>query len=79
MAVMTLDQLKANADGAGMVTGYVSVDLSDIIGGDLEVFLVLISLHLTGTWLLTEIDYTPVGVEDGAILFRVSGNISMIH
>lgn len=59
--------------------GIVEVDLDDIIELDAEGFLDLLSEGLTGSSLLSDIQYKAVGVKEGMIQIEVQGDTSMIE
>lgn len=72
-------EIAARLDSDGMVSGLVAVDVSDLIDGDLEYVLDLLSERLVGSSLGMEIDYQPVHVQDsGALVMRVTLDPSMI-
>ncbi len=65
-------------ENEGYITGTVPVDLSEIIEGDLESFLDLLSEKVTGTELLTDITYEIVGFEEAILFIKVTGDVSSI-
>lgn len=76
----TTGQMKEALRGAseGYITGIVPVDLSDIVEGDLESFLDLLSEKVTGTELLMDINYDVVGFEENTLFIKVTGDVSNI-
>ncbi|TLX16000.1 hypothetical protein [Rhizobium sp. MHM7A] len=62
----------------GQIVGTISVDINDLIGLNLEGALDMFAEKLVGSELLTDIAYTPKGVEDGEIIIEIKGNIEMI-
>jgi hypothetical protein len=74
-----LDKLKANADENDVITDVITVGVDDLLRFIDERFLDYISERLTDTRILTDIDYTPVKVDEhGTIHLRVSGSITDI-
>jgi hypothetical protein len=71
-------KLKA-ADREGWLTGVIAVDLSEIIDLDLEQFLDLIAVRLSGSELLCDIDYAVVGHAGDELHLKVSGDTSMMR
>lgn len=75
---MSIEDIKKNKTENNIITGNVSIPLTDIIHGDIETFLDALSNALTGTTLLMDISYVPIEVSDDNIIFQVSGDVSMI-
>lgn len=75
---LSMDELIEQQDVYGNVTDFVAVNLKDIIDGDFESFLNLLSEKMTGTCLLSDISYQTMGCEEGMVIFEVKGNINMI-
>lgn len=75
---LTIDQMQADFDADGYVTGNVLLDLNDAIDGDLDYWLDLCSERLTGSICGTDIDYEVVGADDGMLVVRVTLDPSMI-
>lgn len=74
---MDREQLEKVMDVNKYVTVVVPVLLSDIIDSDLEGFLDLLSELVTASWLLIDITYRVIGVEnDSTILLEVTGDVS---
>lgn len=71
-------ELGALADENGMVTANSVLDLEDMIDGDLENHLNNISRTLTGDEMLVGPSAVPVRVEDGQVIFRLSGDITNV-
>lgn len=69
---------EACESGNPYMSGIVTMDANDAISGKyrLEGFLDRISVLLTGTNLLMDINYEVVGFEDGNLLIKVSGDVS---
>ena len=65
-------------DRDGFIKGEVRTDPSELISRDLEGALDMFSEELTGSTLLMDVDYKAVRVEDGAIVFEVSGDPASI-
>jgi hypothetical protein len=64
----------------GYVTGTVAVGLGDVIDGDLEAFLDLLSEALTGSGLLMDIGYRLVGIDgDHTLRLEVTGDPQQIQ
>jgi hypothetical protein len=57
-----------------LISGVVPIDLSDIIDLDFEEFLDEVSALLTGTDLLSDIEYHIVGHEEDTLWLKVEGN-----
>jgi hypothetical protein len=75
----TTEEMKERADEQGFITGVILIDLEDAIGRDFEQFLDLLAIRLVDNDLLTEIEYSPIGIlENGEIMVRVSGGIDEI-
>lgn len=75
---MSIEDIKKNKTENNIITGNVSIPLTDIIHGDIETLLDTLSNALTGTTLLMDISYAPIEVSDDNIIFQVSGDVSMI-
>ena len=75
--VLTREEIVAQFESTGEVKGKVSVSPNDMIEGDLESFLDLLSIRLIGDELLCDTRYRAVGVEDGDVVFEVTGDPSM--
>jgi hypothetical protein len=73
----TREEIEANTHD-GRVRGFVSVALIDVIDGDLEQFVDLLSHQLVGSNLLTDIDYRMSGASVTEIFLYVSGDPSMV-
>lgn len=72
-------EITERLDEHGHVSGIVAIDLTDLIDGDLESVLDLLSERLVGSTLGMEIDYSPVHVQDdGVLLMRVTLDPSMV-
>lgn len=70
---------KVCLDSDGFVSGIVTVNLNDILDGDLECFLDLISEKLAGSLNLGEINYETIGFsDDNEVALFVEGEVSMI-
>lgn len=66
-------------DEYGFIETDVILDISALIDHDFEGVLDLLSLGATDTELLSEIEYTATSLtEQGNLVFKVRGNISMI-
>lgn len=79
----TIEELQENMNENCYVTGCIAVPLSDIIDHDLEEFLDLIAMKLTGSELLMDINYNAVAVydvdsNDTSIIIEVHGDVSEI-
>ena len=76
----TIGQMKEAVRGEnyGYMTGVVAVDLSEIIEGDLESFLDLLSEKLTDTELLMDVTYEIAGFEENGLFLKVTGDVSNI-
>lgn len=78
---MTEEEMRANQDDAGYISGVVAVSLSDLIEGDRDNFLDYISEKLTGSPLLMNIDFKVVGgvpENEDLVLIEVVGDASGI-
>lgn len=53
----------------------VTVSLGDVIHGDLESFLDILSNEAIGNDLLMDISYELLGIRDGMLLLRVTGEV----
>ena len=75
--MLDLNALKAGANENGIITGEVVVYLTDLVECDHEGLLDIISEQLTGTFILTDISYNAVRVNEvGQIVLNAEGNIS---
>jgi len=72
------EEIKKAHEKDGTVEGVVRVDVSEVIDGDLESFLDLLSRRLVDSELLSDIQYEVVDVEDDVLLIRVSGETAML-
>lgn len=71
----TMKQTKPHIEDDGLLYGVIEVEINDIIDRDLEQFLDFISEKLTGTEVLSDIQYSVVGHKmPDAILLEVSGD-----
>ena len=75
--VLTRKEIEMQFRAVGAVKGKVLVSPNDMIGGDYESFLDLLSIRLIGDELLCDTRYYAVGVEDGDVVFEVTGDPSM--
>lgn len=75
---LTQKQMHKQMDSQGYVEGTVAVDLDEIIDGDRESFLHLLSELLTDTGDLEETEYEIVGHEGDSLHVHVTGNASGI-
>lgn len=78
IAPLTKEAVCRYKDDNNYIRGIVKVELSDMIGNDLDVFLDLISEKLTGSPLLMDIGYEPVSVFEEGLYLLVSGDVSEI-
>jgi len=62
-------------DADNWISTTIRIDLSDVIGKDLEQFLDLLSERAVGSDLLEDLSYQAIGINDGDICFRVRGSI----
>lgn len=69
-------QIMARMDRDGYIKGVVAVDLEDVIDGDREAFLNVISTKLVGSDLLMDISYRLVGQRDDVLYIEVIGDPS---
>jgi hypothetical protein len=77
--VFDLTELKARADENGVIVGEVAFTANELIHDDFEALLDEMSERLTGTIILTDIDFQPVRVDDEhRVVLLVSGNITDI-
>jgi hypothetical protein len=75
----TTEELLAEAYVNMFVKGEVYIDLDELLGKSFDECLDMFSIALTGSDLLMEVSYRPVGVEpDGVLVLEVSGNIQAI-
>ena len=75
---LTRQQMERQLYEMGQCSGVVAVDLNDIIDGDLESFLDLLSTLLTGSPMLSDIEYKVVGADAGDVLIEVDGDPTLI-
>jgi hypothetical protein len=77
--IFDLTELKARADENGVIVGEVAFTVNELIHDDFEALLDEMSERLTGTIILTDIDFQPVRVDDEhRVVLLVSGNITDI-
>ena len=76
MKALTVEEIKEGADEHNYIQGIVRVDLTDVVYDDQESFLDRLSNALIGDTTLTSISQEVVGVLDGYILLKVSGDAS---
>lgn len=74
----TVDELKRLADDKNYIYGWVSIPFNKIVNNDFEWMLDALSNGLTGTELLSAIDYEVITSDEDNIIFYVTGDISMI-
>ena len=71
------EDIRANLDKEGHISGNVPVSLADVISRDLEGFIDLVSEKLVGSDLLMDVSYEVVGVnQESGIVIKVSGDPS---
>lgn len=75
---LSFKQMQIENDQGKPVSGVIAVRLLDIVAGDAEEFIDLISDKLTGSDLLTNIDYEVVGHEGNTLWLEVTGDASEI-
>lgn len=75
---LTKQEIIRQFKAVGEVSGNVLVEINEMIEGDLEAFLDLISTRLVGSDLLCDVRYDAVGVQDGDVVFEVTGDPSMV-
>jgi hypothetical protein len=75
---LSFEQMKAMQDKDCMVCGVIAVDIHEFINNDLESFLDLISERLTGSPLLSDLDYKILGNKGDDIFLKVTGDASLI-
>lgn len=74
-----LNDLKARANAKGFIEGEVLFTLDDLLDGDREWFFDHISTQLTGTFLLTDLFYKALSVNDyGQVRVLAGGSIADI-
>lgn len=56
------------------VHGNILVSMDEIMNSDVCLFQDIVSMKLSGTSCLLDINYTPVGAKDGMIVMQVSGD-----
>lgn len=69
-------EIALRSDADGWVEGYIEMDPSDMVDGDLESHLDMIGERLVGSTLLMEPNIELVGIENGQIICKASGNAS---
>lgn len=72
------EQIKNSEPKDNFIHGVVAVDIDDVYGKDEDIFLDMLSLLLTDTDILEDIDYSVVGHAAGLVLVRVSGDATSI-
>lgn len=73
---LTPDELRIRVDREDYIEATVAVNFGDVIDGDLEELLDAIAEMVTGSIAgLTDVSYTPVGVENGDVVLEVSGHV----
>lgn len=75
---LTIEEIKERADERNYIQGIVRVDLTDVVYDDQESFLDRLSNALIGDTTLAGISQEVVGVLDGYILLKVSGDVSAV-
>jgi hypothetical protein len=75
---LTPEQILERQDDQGFVSGLILIDTGDMIDGDLESVLDLLSERLVGSPLGMEIEYEATGVLDGSIVMRVTLDPAMV-
>lgn len=75
---LTIEEIKERADERNYIQGIVRVDLTDVVYDDQESFLDRLSNALIGDTTLAGISQEVVGVLDGYILLKVSGDASAV-
>lgn len=78
LSQITIMLNKENMDKNGQVTGRVQVDVQELLNNDHDSFAEILSEKLTGSPLLAGVCYELLSSENDALLFRVSGDASMI-
>lgn len=78
MKALTIEEIKERADERNYIQGIVRVDLTDVVYDDQESFLDRLSNALIGDTTLASISQEVVGVLDGYILLKVSGDVSAV-
>lgn len=76
--VLSIEQMKEMMSKDNFVSGVVSVSIHECINSDLEQFLDIISERLTGSSLLSNSNYELLGQDGDNLLFRVTGDASLI-
>lgn len=71
-------ELRTLMDGDGHVSGVVEVELGTVIREDHETFLDTLSMKLTGSELLMDVNYDVVGHAGDTLHIRVEGDASEI-
>lgn len=75
---LTIEEIRAQKNSTNYVSGNIAISLGDAINNNADLFYNLLSEKLTGTDLLTDIQYRAVGFVDGSIIIEVWGGVSMI-
>lgn len=66
-------------EGAGnWIEGEIKIDFNQIVRLDLEGLADQVSLRLTGTEILENFTYSPIGIEDGRVILKVRGDATAI-
>lgn len=71
-------EMRRQMEVAGRVEGTVAVDIEDMVEGDRESFLTLLSELLTDSTELEDIEYEVVGHDNGMVHFHVDGDASAV-
>lgn len=71
-------EMRRQMEAAGRVEGTVAVDIEDVIEGDRDSFLTLLSELLTDSTELDDIEYEVVGHDSGTVHFHVDGDASAV-
>lgn len=71
-------EIAMRRDEDNWVEGYIALDLGDVIDGDLEGHIDQVSEKLVGSSLLMDVNFEPVRIENGEIIGKASGDISMV-
>lgn len=75
---LSISEIKEQMDEDHYIHNIVSVNIYNIIDMNFDQFLDHLSILLTGTDILSDINYKMVGIDDDNILFKVSGNVDLI-
>lgn len=66
-------------EGSGnWIEGEIKIDFNQIVSLDLDGMCDQVSLRLTGTEILENFTYTPIGIEDGKVVLKVRGDATAI-